>query len=139
MQEDPLDKFKIANKRRDATVTIRGYVYQVNVTLLRWIALRPGEALALEAGEDIDKIQKALADDFAIERLLEGVKHREKRLTLRSHEAVRYDQLNRPFEMGCAHEQAGISERNSGGRLPAVACVVARGNAEIRAFRRPRN
>jgi hypothetical protein len=63
-------------------------VYQVNVTLLRWIALRPGEALELEAGEDIDKIQKALADDSAMERLFEGVKHREKRLTLRSSEAL---------------------------------------------------
>jgi hypothetical protein len=54
MQEDLLSEFNIANKRRDATVTIRGYVYQVNVTLLRWIALRPGEALGLEAGEDIE-------------------------------------------------------------------------------------
>jgi hypothetical protein len=88
MQQDPLGSFKVANKRRDATVTIRGYVYQVNVTLLRWIALRPGEALELEAGEDIDKIQKALADDSAMERLFEGVKHREKRLTLRSPEAL---------------------------------------------------
>ena len=88
MQEDSLGKFKIANKRRDATVTIRGYVYQVNVTLLRWIALRPGEALELEAGEDIDKIQRALYDDSEMQRLFQGVKHREKKLTLRSPEAL---------------------------------------------------
>jgi hypothetical protein len=83
-----LGKFKIANKRRDATVTIRGYVYQVDVTLLRWMALRPDEALELEAGEDIDKIQKALTDDSEMQRLFEGVKHREERLTLRSPEAL---------------------------------------------------
>jgi len=38
---------------RDAWATIRGYVYQVDVTIDRWLDLQPGQELELERGEDI--------------------------------------------------------------------------------------
>lgn len=88
MNQDPLSPFKIARTARDATVVIRGYVFQVNVTLLRWLTLSPGEALALEAGEDVDTIRQALDDSSETERLLEDIKHRESHLTLRSPAAL---------------------------------------------------
>src|SRR5688572_25804687 len=70
---------------RDAYATIRGFVYQADLTILRWLDLQPGQALELESGEDIDLIADALnTDPFPIDRLLEQVKHREKNLTLRS-------------------------------------------------------
>jgi hypothetical protein len=82
--------FSVSRERRDATVVIRGYVYQVNTTLLKWIGLTPGESLELEAGEDIDAVQQAIAegDQIEITRLLQAVKHRERNLTLRSPEAL---------------------------------------------------
>ncbi|MBN1607839.1 MAG: hypothetical protein JW940_14470 [Polyangiaceae bacterium] len=73
---------------RDAWATIRGFVYQVDTTILRWLDLREGEAgeaLELEAGEDIDRICAALANEG---RQLEQVKHREAPLTLRSAECI---------------------------------------------------
>jgi hypothetical protein len=50
----------IANPNRDASDTIAGFVYQVDVTLLRWLNLQSDEVLELERGEDIDIIQKWL-------------------------------------------------------------------------------
>lgn len=76
-------------RRRDATAAIRGFVYQVDVTLLRWLSLHEGEHLELEAGEDIDRVRNGLAAaDDTLERLCESVKYRIKRLTLRSPEAL---------------------------------------------------
>jgi len=82
--------FSVSRERRDATVVIRGYVYQVNTTLLKWIGLTPGQSLELEAGEDIDAVQRVLAEggQIEVERLLQAVKHRERNLTLRSPEAL---------------------------------------------------
>ena len=68
---------------RDAWGTIRGYVYQVDVTLLRWLDLNDSEQLALECGEDIDRIGPALERGEEIERLLEQIKYRERNITLR--------------------------------------------------------
>ncbi|HUE71194.1 MAG TPA: hypothetical protein VMP01_09945 [Pirellulaceae bacterium] len=74
---------------RDAYATIRGFVYQADLTILRWLELRPGQALDLESGEDIDLIADALnTNPFSIERLLEKVKHRESNVTLRSDSAL---------------------------------------------------
>ena len=75
---------------RDAWSTIRGYVYQVDLTIQRWLGLLPSQILELECGEDIDIISLALiADEIAErDRLLEQVKHREGSLTLRSSEAL---------------------------------------------------
>jgi hypothetical protein len=70
---------------RDAYAAIRGFVYQVDLTILRWLDLMPGQALELESGEDIDLIADALnTNPFPIDRLLEQVKHRETNVTLLS-------------------------------------------------------
>ena len=43
-------------ENRDAWSTIRGFVYQVDLTILRWLHLKDNEILELEKGEDIDVI-----------------------------------------------------------------------------------
>ena len=67
---------------QDAWGSIRGFVYQVSVTIARWLALGADEALLLECGEDIDHIAAAFAatDD----RLLEQIKVRAGALSLRT-------------------------------------------------------
>lgn len=79
-----------ANPRRDAHATIAGFFYQANITLLRWMALQPGQHLELEAGEDIDTVEPADSDPASAERrLLEQLKVRStKSVTLRSPEAL---------------------------------------------------
>lgn len=69
---------------RDAWATIRGYVYQVDLTLEHWIHLNENEVLELERGEDIDVVEVMSGVSG---RTLNQVKHREKKLTLRSSEA----------------------------------------------------
>jgi len=77
------------NRNRDAHATFAGFVFQVNVTILRWLNLLPGQHLELEAGEDIDLIQTAAAHGLGDARRLEQVKQlRRKRLTLRSADAL---------------------------------------------------
>jgi hypothetical protein len=74
---------------RDAYATIRGYRYQIDVTISRWLSLEQDEELQLECGEDIDRIQKeVLAGNAEIQRVLEQVKRREKPLTLNTPEAL---------------------------------------------------
>ncbi|WP_310425152.1 hypothetical protein [Chamaesiphon sp. VAR_48_metabat_135_sub] len=74
---------------RDAWSTIRGYVYQVDLTIQRWLDLTPNQILELECGEDIDIVGRALiADSEECSRLLEQVKHREDSITLKSSESV---------------------------------------------------
>lgn len=77
-------------RNRDAWATIRGYVYQVDVTLDRWLDLQPGQVLELERGEDIDVVSEAIqaSDHETRQRLLEQVKHRASPLTLRSPETI---------------------------------------------------
>jgi hypothetical protein len=78
------------NPRRDAHATIAGFFYQVNITLLRWLGLRPGQYLELESGEDIDTVESSPNEPgLAERRLLEQLKVRSSRsLTLRSPEAL---------------------------------------------------
>lgn len=74
---------------RDAWSTIRGYVYQVDLTVKRWLELEDQQVLELECGEDIDIVSPAFLDcvgDSA--RLLEQVKYREDSLTLRTSAAL---------------------------------------------------
>jgi ribosomal protein L22 len=71
-------------QNRDAFPVIRGYVYQVNTTIERWLDLIPDQVLELECGEDIDTVSCALRS-----RLLEQVKHREISLTLRCEDALK--------------------------------------------------
>ncbi len=74
---------------RDAHATFAGFVFQVNVTILRWLGLHPDQHLELEAGEDIDLIRKAGTDVSQDSRLLEQVKQlRKRRLTLSSPDAL---------------------------------------------------
>lgn len=80
----------IPARNQDAHPVLRGFVYQVELTILRWLQLRDGETLELERGEDIDRVARAVQigtpDD--LRRTLEQVKHREKAITLRSGAAL---------------------------------------------------
>jgi hypothetical protein len=80
----------VTNPRRDASPTIAGFVFQVNVTILRWLELQQGEHLELECGEDIDTVQDCPEGSIVAEaRLLEQIKKRSGRsLTLKSEEAL---------------------------------------------------
>ena len=79
----------VTNPRRDASPTIAGFVFQVNVTILRWLELQEGEHLELERGEDIDTVQSGDGSVAVEARLLEQVKRRTGRpLTLKSEEAL---------------------------------------------------
>lgn len=61
---------------RDAHAAIRGYVYQVDRTIQRWIKLGQDEVLQLECGEDIDLIRGySIGEAAEPERVLEQVKH----------------------------------------------------------------
>lgn len=75
-------------RQRDAWSTIRGFVYQVALTVERWLTLSDDDVLELEAGEDIDLCIGGLTfDDADQERVLEQIKHREGSITLRTDEA----------------------------------------------------
>jgi len=77
------------SSKRDAWGTIRGYVYQANLTVQRWLDLQPDQILELERGEDIDLITVALADPgVELGRLMEQVRVREQSVTLRTPGAV---------------------------------------------------
>jgi hypothetical protein len=82
-----IDTF-IADPLRDASAVIRGFVYQVDITIQRWLALQEHERLELERGEDIDIIARGIASNTNDQRITEQVKSREENLTLRSAAAV---------------------------------------------------
>ena len=72
-------------RNRDAWFVIRGYKYQVDLTIIRWLALGENQVLILESGEDIDIVGNALGKDSADEcRELEQVKHLDSLITLNS-------------------------------------------------------
>ena len=77
-------------RNRDAWATIRGFVYQVDVTVERWLELKSDEVLELERGEDIDTVRQAVdgSSSGKPEELLEQVKVRETNLTLKSESAL---------------------------------------------------
>ena len=78
-----------SNPSRDAGPTIAGFFFQVNVSILRWLDLRPLQHIELESGEDIDTVDGAEDENAAEKRLLEQLKIRSSRsLTLRSVEAL---------------------------------------------------
>lgn len=72
---------------QDAALTIRGFKYQVQLTLLRWFDLQDGETLFLECGEDIDRVLSA-PNAAGQQRELEQVKARGRNVTLRSSEVL---------------------------------------------------
>lgn len=51
-----------ANPGNDAYATIRGFVFQANLTVLQLLNLSKNEHLELECGEDIDVVGKAVGD-----------------------------------------------------------------------------
>src|SRR5258708_6055889 len=74
---------------RDAWFVIRGFVYQIDRTIDAWLDLPDGVCLALEAGEDLDRVERDLLDPTKDGlRTLEQIKHRQKSLTLRQAEVV---------------------------------------------------
>lgn len=77
----------VAPKNRDAWATVRGYIYQADLTIERWLHLEPEQELFLECGEDIDTVSKYI-DGTIDERVVEQVKHREDRVTLKTDSAL---------------------------------------------------
>jgi hypothetical protein len=70
---------------RDAYATFAAYLYQVNVTILRWLNLGPDTALELEAGEDIDTVRMGSdGRHLDVDRVFEQLKQLAGSLTLRS-------------------------------------------------------
>jgi hypothetical protein len=75
---------------RDAFASIRGYIFQIDLTIDRWLSLGADQSLDLERGEDIDLVSRLLSTDGSAEeaRLLEQIKHRETSITLRTAAAL---------------------------------------------------
>jgi len=79
----------LSKRDRDAWATIRGYVYQVDSTILRWAKLTGNQILELERGEDIDIIGPAIwKGREATCRVLEQIKCLDGSISLRSKEAL---------------------------------------------------
>ena len=76
-----MSDFKLT-RNRDAWFVIRGYKYQIDLSILRWLALNDGQSLVLEFGEDIDIVNNALTS--MIDRELEQIKHLDTPVTLRT-------------------------------------------------------
>ena len=68
-------------KNRDAWSTIRGFVYQVDVTIYRWVELSGNDVLELERGEDIDIVRKDI-NNKEVSRELEQLKYRDSKISL---------------------------------------------------------
>lgn len=78
----------VRDPQRDAWKTIRGFVYQVDLTVLRWLSLGDRQILQLEHGEDIDIVAAALSAGEEEQRILEQVKSLQKSVTLRSRATI---------------------------------------------------
>ena len=103
-------------RNRDAWATIRGYVYQVELTLLRWLDL---DETPIDTVSQVVKGEKNLED---IERLLEQVKHREENLSLKSASAVAF--LATSYEHLQAKRQLGLRFGSThGGDNTLLACA----------------
>lgn len=77
----------VPGRDQDAAATIRGFRYQIHVTILRWMELQGEDVLFLECGEDIDRVFKG--QDKEPRRDLEQVKDVKRSITLRSPDALR--------------------------------------------------
>lgn len=112
---------------RDAFAAIRGFVYQAELTILRWLELGEQEALELERGEDVDLVRRAVAggDVAEFDRLMEQVKHREKRVTLRTQglrsalaNFFEHRHLNPGLSLRFRFTTNALPGREAGGSLP---------------------
>lgn len=74
-------------KNRDAWSTLRGFVYQVDLTILRWMNLKEDQILELEKWEDIDIVSKNIKQN-EVSRELEQVKYREVSISLNQEAAL---------------------------------------------------
>lgn len=78
----------VETSKRDAWFVIRGFYYQVQTTVQRWMCLTAEEVLHCESAEDIEILRTALVEgQLQVERVLEQIKVRET-LTLRSGAAI---------------------------------------------------
>jgi hypothetical protein len=75
---------------RDAWSTIRGYTYQVNLSIDSWLDLKTDQSMILEHGEDIDIISRGISSGQIDEIALLQAKHRQGSLTLRSPEVIEF-------------------------------------------------
>lgn len=73
-------------QNRDASHIIRGFLYQIELTIKRWIELDESAVLELERGEDIDIVQRAWSAQET--RILEQIKLRSSSVSLRSPEIL---------------------------------------------------
>jgi KaiC/GvpD/RAD55 family RecA-like ATPase len=78
----------VYDPQRDAFKTIRGFVYQADLTVRRWISLPADHVLQLERGEDIDIVATAISSGEEMQRIVEQVKSRQKSVTLRSRATI---------------------------------------------------
>jgi len=82
----------IRRESRDAYAAIRGFVYQVEHTILAWLDLDEETVLYCECGEDIDYVRQLIdpgSKESIEERLLEQIKYRQgNALSLRSKEVL---------------------------------------------------
>src|SRR5260370_15203998 len=79
----------LLKRDRDGWGPIRRFVYQVDLTIERWVRLQPNQILELEHGEHIDTVSKAITTSGADQsRILEQIKARENNITLRSPQAL---------------------------------------------------
>ena len=84
----PEDDF-IVSRNRDAWYVFRGFVYQVQHTILAILRLAPGEYLQLECGEDVDHILGSGPGDVRnpTVRVLDQIKNLTQSVTLQSSQA----------------------------------------------------
>ena len=74
----------VSDPRRDAHAAIRGFYYQVIISVQRWLGLPADHELELECGEDIDELSATTAP---ASRLLEQLSH-QPTLSLRSKKSL---------------------------------------------------
>jgi hypothetical protein len=78
----------ISDPLRDASAVFAGFLYQIDLTVQRWLDIKDGEILELERGEDLDVIQLN-AGDVPETRTLEQIKRRSTTsVTLKSADAL---------------------------------------------------
>ena len=72
---------------RDAQAALEGYLYQLKLTLLRWLELGDQDVLCPETGEDMLVWQEALRSGSTPQPVLEQIKKRSRPITLNSPDA----------------------------------------------------
>jgi len=78
----------IPNENRDATNVVGGFLYQIQLTVLRWLDLTDGTVLICECGEDIDHVRTSSDEPFQVSRVLEQVKRTSQNITFKHANAI---------------------------------------------------